>query len=1117
MEKLRREFMEDNVRRFGDLQAAQAPRDWMRAQSELPIPRSRTSYVREEQPRRLKPTLPPPPRCDPTSSVPPTNSLPSVSNVGADAPLTPKSIAEPVRIPSVTTKDWTLSTLLQKSKHFQQVPRVSWNDKSWIAMAEECERQGIPLIIEDWHTHPRWSKAFDADWLVCQQGDDVLSARNLGNYKDTDMTLGDFVEYSRTTSQYSVEDKPLYAKDVDCPKIWRDWLHSDVLPSDLRPGGSKDLLKHLPPSEQVETIMCYYGIGDTFTPCHKDLCGSTGHNLMCHTENGSSFWFLTASDAAPEVAKYFQDVLKQELDWENHVTTVDDLKDAPFMVYVAEQKLGDLILIPPRSCHQVINHGGLTMKLSWSRMTLKGLTTALLYELPIYRRVCRPEIYRVKSVLYHSLRYYADELAAEQEAGTKQVRRRIGDAATLNLLVPLFDAVLREEYGELTSSANDDCTSRGVSVRSNSARPTPSSLLNDRAANDKDQLSCDFCGADIFQSYFKCDECCPTSVASSQYQGGPLSGYRRQFAESHSYARRHCFMHLLDMGVHSSEAFLSIKGTSWKGGSEWHQQHLKAKLEFANVKPALMSVEKTGLFAPQAARHSARLVLAALNYRRCRAVNRTFTKPGFYDFDVTSIEVLDGAAPNNQESNAMEVEFTTVLGRPPTPTSVTPCARSLAQESAQSSRVEQVQSEQPAAVVDVTMLFDESPSTPLAFRALDAPADTRLVDKPSPPLSQANRAYILLPTVPPVSTQKKRTSVVNRPSKRQRTEAGSRDKEIEHDWVEDDYGVEVVGAYRQVFQVTSPKRKRLTRRIDSPEPEPETNDRLSRVDQMPREQPSGSKRLSGRSQQPECEMKPTGKTNVRRQPSQPFPMPTIATSSSQWNHAKADSVMQSPVANTTECRVYIRGPRGKPPGKRASGFGAALDGADHEHLSKAATSAAQRHGEHRPDNANKTKPNLERAFRQSEAARVALEDGKRTAEQKLEKAERELTVTRSECEKLKQELQLSLQTAEDNKERVHTLEQNLENMNNALIAKEKQFEEQKGHFMEQGRRIAEQQIRLVEQTKELEEHKEGALNPDSRLGTIADSLSIRASLLELLLPNRSGYTTGETINAQEDA
>lgn len=132
--------------------------------------------------------------------------------------------------------------------------------------------------------------------------------------------------------------------------------------------------------------MCYLGIGDTFTPCHKDLCASSGQNLMCYTENGgSSFWFMTKSADAPEASKYFWK-MGQELDHETHVITIKQLTAAPFDIYIAEQKLGDLVLVPPRSCHQVVNYGGMTLKTSWSRMTFKGLETAYYHELPIYRR-----------------------------------------------------------------------------------------------------------------------------------------------------------------------------------------------------------------------------------------------------------------------------------------------------------------------------------------------------------------------------------------------------------------------------------------------------------------------------------------------------------------------------------------------------------------------------------------------------------------------------------------------------------------------------------------------------------------------------------------------------------
>lgn len=95
---------------------------------------------------------------------------------------------------------------------------------------------------------------------------------------------------------------------------------------------------------------------------------------------------MTAGSDAPAAAAYFHK-LGKELDLETHVITVEDLLKAPFTTYVAEQKLGDMVLVPPRSCHQVVNQGGITIKTSWSRMTLDGLATAFYHELPIYRRL----------------------------------------------------------------------------------------------------------------------------------------------------------------------------------------------------------------------------------------------------------------------------------------------------------------------------------------------------------------------------------------------------------------------------------------------------------------------------------------------------------------------------------------------------------------------------------------------------------------------------------------------------------------------------------------------------------------------------------------------------------
>ncbi|OAX38638.1 hypothetical protein K503DRAFT_691203, partial [Rhizopogon vinicolor AM-OR11-026] len=306
----------------------------------------------------------------------------------------------------ITTKGWTLAGLVNKAPNFHPVNRVHCRDPGLIQTIRTHENSGTPLIIQGFHEHESWpTHLFTLDWLN-EHGNPGASARNVRNWSDFDLPLSELISKLRATQVYAneIETERLYGKDAECPHEWATWLStSNVLPGEVLPHGTHDYLNYLPVSFDVQTLMCYLGVGDTFTPFHKDLCSSSGQNLMCYTENGgSSFWFMTESSAAPAMAEYFHKI-NEELDFETHVVTLEELRRSKLNIYIAEQQLGDLVLVPPRSCHQVINNGGITMKTSWSRMTLKGLTNSLYHELPIYHRVCRPETYKVKLNIYRAL------------------------------------------------------------------------------------------------------------------------------------------------------------------------------------------------------------------------------------------------------------------------------------------------------------------------------------------------------------------------------------------------------------------------------------------------------------------------------------------------------------------------------------------------------------------------------------------------------------------------------------------------------------------------------------------------------------------------------------------
>ncbi|KAM5535184.1 hypothetical protein V8D89_011120 [Ganoderma adspersum] len=457
--------------------------------------------------------------------------------------------------PRISCEGWNISELCRKYPNFHEVRRAkaSTVQEDLSRIMDEYENAGNPLIIEGWHEHPAWRQdLLNLDWLLAEVGDKEMHVRNVHNRRDFSLNLPTFVDMCRKQAVYHEPGEPYrcYWKDAECPPQWKEWLRT-ILPSELLPGCSGDLLRHLHPSEAVESLMCYLGMGDTYTAAHKDICSSSGHNLMCFSENGgSAFWFMTESRDASKAAEYFQNVLGEELDWELHVTTLEELGNAPFDVYVAEQKVGDLVLVPPRSVHQVVNHGGLAMKTSWSRMTLRGLKTALHSELPVYRRVCRPEQYRIKTVLYRTLLHHTESLQyslASRAIGNDRDGGLVGTnaldvedapdksdrgyelpstppprpaieqrAGALRSLVGLFDEVLLEESG--WSVTTETSMRRKIVLVPPSDPRDPTEKQQAGACN----FACDFCGADIFQSFFECRACAGLTGQSTQPGDGTL-------------------------------------------------------------------------------------------------------------------------------------------------------------------------------------------------------------------------------------------------------------------------------------------------------------------------------------------------------------------------------------------------------------------------------------------------------------------------------------------------------------------------------------------------------------------------------------------------------------------
>jgi len=300
--------------------------------------------------------------------------------------------------------------------------------------------------------------------------DVVEQARNLTTKQNMALSIGHYLNnMPKLTNQwnaYNYKDpdrQRIYLKDIDCPEVWHDKLKEQIPPSvfylndstgdiggpgstnEANPNGpgsrkgrgaarAGDLMSCLPPKMRAENMMCYIGHEGTYTPAHREMCASLGHNLMVETSStvdddgkpakpGSSIWFMTETKDRHLVSEYWLATLGHDIEVEAHFAQINAWKAAPFKTYIVEQKAGDFILIPPLAPHQVWNRGTRTMKAAWNRTTVETLEMALNEALPRARIVCRDEQYKNKAIVLFALEKYSGlfkQVDLQRQATTDQ-------------------------------------------------------------------------------------------------------------------------------------------------------------------------------------------------------------------------------------------------------------------------------------------------------------------------------------------------------------------------------------------------------------------------------------------------------------------------------------------------------------------------------------------------------------------------------------------------------------------------------------------------------------------------------------------------------------------------
>lgn len=395
---------------------------------------------------------------------------------------------------------------------------------------------GKPLVVEGFEkTWDPW--LFTPRWLRDNHGNKIEYAKDLANKETIPLTIAHYLNNMRDlTNQWTEETlkdrnrQRVYLKDIDCPQVWQDKM-KEIIPEGFfylnestgsvdGPGAidesgsagvkrrgrgvarAGDLMSSLPAEMRAENLMCYIGHEGTFTPAHKEMCGSLGQNIMVECSGsvgedgkpekpGSSLWFMTETKDRQTVSEYWLSVLGHDIEIEDHFAQVNAWKNAPFKVWILEQKAGDFLLIPPLAPHQVWNRGTRTMKIAWNRTTVETLEFALAEALPKARLVCRDEQYKNKAIIYFTLMKYSGLLARVDSMMAMNQREVLQSSRKIRQL--------RKDFRRLFKLYQQMLVSEMFS--SDVGDPKPNFVPFDG------NVTCAYCRGNIFNRFLTCGTC----------------------------------------------------------------------------------------------------------------------------------------------------------------------------------------------------------------------------------------------------------------------------------------------------------------------------------------------------------------------------------------------------------------------------------------------------------------------------------------------------------------------------------------------------------------------------------------------------------------------------------
>jgi hypothetical protein len=186
--------------------------------------------------------------------------------------------------------------------------------------------------------------------------------------------------------------------------------------------------------------------------------------------------------------------ISPHVDWLNLST--EELMTVDFPLYAYDQRVGDLVVFPPATAHQVWNPATLSTKLVWNILHPLSLEVGFQYVQPPFNRLCHPDVARTNLSLACAML----SLIQENNAGVLP--------PDLPLLSRLFRQMVHEE----------------------SIEGLPATPINLIEISNAVIATCNFCNTAIWNRHVRCTECADFDLCLACYLNG------RSCEHSQSYA-----------------------------------------------------------------------------------------------------------------------------------------------------------------------------------------------------------------------------------------------------------------------------------------------------------------------------------------------------------------------------------------------------------------------------------------------------------------------------------------------------------------------------------------------------------------------------------------------------